>query len=120
MDLVYICSPLRGDIERNIKKAIGYSKFAASMGVVPLAPHTIFTQYLDDTIPEEREQGLRMGIELLKKCNQIWVFGDVISEGMQAEINLAIELGISVVHYPSSLDLFNFLNEEEYEEEYEM
>ena len=30
-----------------------------------LAPHTIFTQYLDDEQPEQREQGLRMGRDLM-------------------------------------------------------
>ena len=43
MRLAYICSPLRGDIEKNIQKAHEYCAYAASCGVIPLAPHTIFT-----------------------------------------------------------------------------
>jgi hypothetical protein len=50
--LVYISSPLRGDVERNIQRARDYCAYAASCGVIPLAPHTIFTQYLDDEQPE--------------------------------------------------------------------
>lgn len=96
MKLVYICSPLRGDIENNIKKAISYCKYAATKNVVPLAPHTIFTQYLNDNIPKEREQGLYMGIQLLKKCDEIWVFGNRISEGMSSEIKLAKKLNIPI------------------------
>ena len=45
MRLVYICSPLRGDMEANKKRADEYCAYAASCGVVPLAPHTIFTRY---------------------------------------------------------------------------
>jgi hypothetical protein len=39
--VIYVCSPLRGDIERNIHKAIGYSRYIYSQGGIPLAPHVI-------------------------------------------------------------------------------
>jgi len=94
--LVYICSPLRGDTERNIAKAVGYCRFAATQGVVPLAPHIIFTQFLDDEISEERELGLQMGLELLKYCQELWVFGDRVSDGMSGEIEVAKRNGITI------------------------
>ena len=75
MRLVYISSPLRGDMEKNMEKAKDYCAYAASCGVIPLAPHTIFTQYLNDAVPEQREQGLRMGHELLERCDELWVRG---------------------------------------------
>ena len=96
MKVVYICSPLRGDIERNIQNAHDYCQMSAQMGVVPLAPHAIFTKYLDDREPEQREQGLAMGLELLLKADELWYFGEHISEGMAAEINLAKQNGIPV------------------------
>ena len=43
MRLVYISSPLREDVEQNIQRARDYCAYAASCGVIPLAPHTIFT-----------------------------------------------------------------------------
>lgn len=89
MRLVYICSPLRGDMKANKKRADEYCAYAASCGVVPLAPHTIFTRYLDENIPEQRKQGLDMGLELLKRCDDLWVMGSEISEGMKAEIEFA-------------------------------
>jgi hypothetical protein len=46
MKMVYICSPLRGDLEGNIKKAVKYCTHAESQDVIPLAPHTIFTEIL--------------------------------------------------------------------------
>lgn len=95
--LVYICSPLRGDIERNITKAQGYCREAINFGVIPLAPHVYFTQFLNDLIPKEREIGMALGIELLKKCDEVWVYGaQSPSEGMKAEIQLALEFGIKV------------------------
>lgn len=84
--LVYICSPYHGDMEQNRQNAVEYCEYAAQMGVTPLAPHTIFTQYLDDDVPSQREVGIRMGLELLKRCDEIWVFGPEITEGMKREI----------------------------------
>lgn len=96
---IYVCSPLKGDIERNIRKAIGYSRFVYSKGGIPLAPHTIFTQFLDDGDCEEREAGIEMGVQLLVKCNEMWSFGEKISEGMAAEIAAAKVLGITVKRF---------------------
>jgi hypothetical protein len=98
LKLAYICSPLRGAIEENINKVHQYCEYAASCDVIPLAPHTIFTAYLDDNIPEQRMQGLKMGLELLKRCDEIWVCGDEISQGMQGEIELATKLNIPTVY----------------------
>jgi hypothetical protein len=96
MKLVYICSPLRGNITVNIKKATTYCAYAAQQGVIPLAPHTMFTRFLDDTIPDQRAKGLAMGIELLKRCDEMWVCGDSISQGMGNEIEFAKQLSIPI------------------------
>ncbi|TQI68566.1 DUF4406 domain-containing protein [Clostridium sp. KNHs216] len=100
MKMVYICSPLRGDIQENIKKAVSYCSYAAEQGVIPLAPHTIFTQYLDDTNPQQRQKGLQMGLELLKRCDELWVCGDVISEGMRQEIEYAEKHNMNILYFP--------------------
>ena len=49
--LVYICSPFAGDTEKNTEKARRYSRFAVKNGAIPLAPHLLFPQFLDDTKP---------------------------------------------------------------------
>jgi len=96
VDFVYICSPLRGDVEGNIKKAVEYSRFAYTKGKVPLAPHVIFTTFLDDTNENERKAGIKMGLKLLDVCDELWVFGDRVSEGMVAEIEKAKKLGLKI------------------------
>jgi len=87
--LVYICSPFSGDIESNTLAARRYSRFAADRGFIPIAPHLLFTQFLDDSLPAERELGLFFGNVLMSKCAEIWVFGSRISDGMKAEIKTA-------------------------------
>uniref|UniRef100_UPI0040385378 DUF7768 domain-containing protein n=1 Tax=Sporomusa silvacetica TaxID=55504 RepID=UPI0040385378 len=49
---IYVCSPLKGDLERNIRKANGYCRFAVKNSVVPIAPHAMFAGFLDDNIQE--------------------------------------------------------------------
>ena len=87
--IVYICSPFSGDVEGNVNNARRYSRFAVDKGYIPIAPHLLFPQFLDDDNPEERELGLFFGNALMSKCAEVWVFGSRISSGMEAEIKRA-------------------------------
>ena len=87
--LVYICSPYSGDVERNVKAAQGYSRHAVDKGYIPLAPHLLFPQFLQENKPKERLLGLLFGNALMSKCSEVWVFGSRISPGMETEIKRA-------------------------------
>ena len=89
MRKVYVSSQLRGNVKSNISKAQWYARFVAERGHLPIAPHIYFTQFLRDHIPEERDMAMEMNRELLGWCDELWVFGEVISEGMQQEIEWA-------------------------------
>lgn len=96
---IYICSPCRGDMKKNITKAQGYCREVVELfpDVVPIAPHVYCTQFMDDTNPKERALGMELGISLLGICSELWVYGiDNPSEGMKAEIEYAKEHGILV------------------------
>lgn len=93
---VFICSPFAGDITENTKKAKQYMQFAIKAGVTPFAPHLLYPQVLDENDPEQRELGLCLGIIWLYKCNELWVFGRRITNGMQREIAKANKRGIPV------------------------
>lgn len=94
--IIYVCSPLRGDVNINIERARRYSRFVHIKGGIPITPHLYFTQFLDDEIKEERKAGIEMGVEILKMCNEIWVFGSHISEGMKKEIAFAKKENIPI------------------------
>lgn len=99
MKTIYICSPCRGDYENNIQRAKEYSRAAAMKGCIPIAPHVYLTQFMDDTIPAERELALSFGRELVLMCDELWAFGlDHPSAGMAAEIETAKAAGIPVVN----------------------
>ena len=102
-ELVYICSPLGADTPEGVKQNMLRAK--EQMKVVSkiyncraMAPHAILPEYLDDHNPEERALGLKFGLDLLKICKLMVVCGDVISDGMRREIEVAKELGIDIIY----------------------
>jgi hypothetical protein len=99
--LVYICSPYRGNVAYNVRRAQSYCRFAISRNAVPFAPHLHYTQFLDDNVNRERKIGISCGVAMLSRCDQIWVFGDKISAGMKAEIQAAERFGIPVRRFNS-------------------
>ena len=102
--LVYLCSPYAGDVERNVNMARVYSRFAVKNTCIPLAPHLLYPQFMDDGSPAERELALFMGLVLLTKCEQVWVFGGVISAGMAVEIAKAEKKKIPVRYFTEELE----------------
>ena len=87
--IVFICSPYADDPLNNERRAIRYCRFAVRQGCIPIAPHLLFPQFLDDSDPKERELGLFFGNAIMSKCSEVWVFGSHISSGMEAEIKRA-------------------------------
>ena len=100
--VVYICSPYAGDKVRNILAAQRYCKYAVSCGCIPFAPHLLFTQFLDDDIPCERKLGLSFGNHFMDLSDEIWIFGDRLSSGMQAEYDRARRLGYRIRRFSAS------------------
>ncbi len=105
--LIYVCSPYNPRIAdeaatrrlmaKNLHNAELFSRAVAEQGATPIAPHLLFTRFMDDTDPAERDLGLKMAKQLLRFCDELRVFGDMITEGMRSEINLAKELHIPIV-----------------------
>lgn len=90
--LVYICSPYRGEVGRNVQYARELTRVALENGFVPITPHLYLTQAVNDEVPEERERGMAAGKELLKQCRYILIGGKYgISSGMLEEIEVAQE-----------------------------
>jgi len=97
--LVFICSPLAGDVEHNLEQARRYCRFAVTKGAIPLAPHLLFPQFMDDGDKTQRNLAIFMGLVLLSKCHELWCFGNKISPGMAIELEKAKRLGIPVRHF---------------------
>lgn len=89
LPLVYVCSPYAGDIETNVKNAKRYSRFAVDENAIPVTPHLLYPQFMDDGNEAERDMAMHFNYVLLGKCTEVWVFGGVISRGMAREIGVA-------------------------------
>lgn len=94
--LVFICSPFAGDVPRNTQRTRDFCKFAVDMGAIPLAPHLLYPQFMDDTNKEQRSLGLFFGFVLMGKCDELWVCGGQISKGMKMEIMKARLRGLPI------------------------
>lgn len=94
--MIFICSPYRGNVAKNIGRAKRYARFVATVGHCPVAPHLFFPQFLNDEKPEERIEGINLGVEMMKKCDQLWIFGSTISQGMAYELEKAREMEIPI------------------------
>jgi len=101
--IVYICSPFSDDVDGNIAAARRYSRFAVDKSYIPIAPHLLFPQFMDDGNPKERELAMFFGNVLMSKCAELWVFGDLISNGMAAEIERAKRKNYTIRYFNSDL-----------------
>ena len=101
--IVYVCSPFAGDVENNIAAARKYCRFAVDSGYLPIAPHLLFPQFMDDNNPKERELAMFFGNVLMSKCVELWVFGDLISSGMAAEIERAKRKNYTIRYFNPKL-----------------
>ncbi|ETA80603.1 DUF7768 domain-containing protein [Youngiibacter fragilis] len=103
--LVFICSPYAGDIEKNTERAKMYSRFAVfERNAIAFAPHLLLPLYLSDDDPEERELALFMDIVFLGKCNELWVFGEKITNGMQREIDKAKKRCMKIRYFTEDME----------------
>lgn len=93
MKKVYICASLGGNVEDNLQRVKKYTEYALKCGTAPVVPH-FYALCLNDSIPKEREIGMAAGLSLLWFCDEMWIFGDEVSEGMRGEIQFCQNLNI--------------------------
>jgi len=106
--LVYIASPFAGDTESNVGRAQGFCRFAVSKGCIPIAPHLLYPQFMDDSDKAQRELGLFFALVLLGKCDELWVFDDKISTGMAAEITKAKKRGMPIKYFNYKCEVLEY------------
>ena len=99
---IYVCSPYSGeDKEYNIKVAQAVCRSIVKAGNLPIAPHLYFPQFLNDDIPEERTDGLKIATYLLDMADELWVVGETFSKGMKDEITYASRNEIPITFIPA-------------------
>lgn len=103
MEKVFVCSPMKGDVEKNLKLAKFAARVLINSGYIPVVPHLYFPQFLDDNDQYERIKGIKMGVELMKECDRMWIIGTTITNGMEYEINEAKKAKVPAILYDEKL-----------------
>ncbi|OKL46986.1 hypothetical protein BSR28_06085 [Boudabousia liubingyangii] len=94
--LIYVSSAYSGDTKRNTHLAKAYARFVHDCGYVPIVPHLLFPQFLDEET--EREAGIEAALSLLELCDEYWAFGN-LTEGMVTEFKASLAMGIPNVPF---------------------
>jgi hypothetical protein len=94
--LVYVCAPLRGDVEANIEFARSKAAELFLQGYIPICPHLMFPPVADVNNPAQDKQARQMGLQLVGLCSQVNVYGPEWTDGMWAEIHRAEKMGVPV------------------------
>lgn len=73
-DLLYVCSPYRGDTKRNKEYARKLTRAALDNGFIPVTVHLYLTEATDDTNPEERVRGMAAGMTFAAVKGKIMLY----------------------------------------------
>lgn len=92
---VYICAPLEGIVQDLLTQAIEYTKFALKSGVAPITPQ-FYHLCLDSRDSDKKTIIRSAGTSVLWFCDEIWVFGEIVTESMKAEIAFCKNMRIKI------------------------
>jgi hypothetical protein len=94
MKVVYVAHPLGSgaDREANRARAARWAVWAAEQGVAPVADWILIAGAWRES-EEARARGLAIDCALVARCDEIWLVGGRISEGMRVEANAALAAG---------------------------
>lgn len=85
--LIYVCSRYsEGDSRlEDIRRAGRYCRQLYEAGYTPIAPHILFPQFLDGSIPEEKQDFRCMSLLIMRRCSAL-VLCDVEPDNSMMDI----------------------------------
>lgn len=87
---IYGCSPYAArapfTVADHVRWAQALARYLLDAGAFPVLPHLYLTQFLEDTLPDERDTGLALGLELLDSTQGLAVLHVPLSAGMAQEV----------------------------------
>lgn len=86
--LIYVCQPLDISLE-NIKKAKHYCEFLTGLGYHPFSPVLYYSTFLDLNKKKDRYLALLYAIDMIKKCDSVFIFSNKVTSAMYAELEAA-------------------------------
>ena len=96
---VFIAHPIRGDVPDNLRRVCEICRALHTADVMPVVPYLATLAYFKDGNPKERELGIDAGLEYIRSgfVDELWLYGDSITDGMWREIFAAFDACVPVV-----------------------
>lgn len=96
--VVFIAHAYRGDPKANLRDVERYIRYAVEQGQHPCCSWYAMVHALDDSDDTVRARGLATNFEIMSRCDELWVCGEEISSGVEAEIDRANALRIPITY----------------------
>lgn len=94
MRLIYLAHPVSGDVPGNLARAkrwLAWANRTCGPDAYVIAPWIANIEAgEDDADPAARARGLRACCAVVEKCDELWLVGGRISDGMARERNTAL------------------------------
>lgn len=94
---IFIAHPVSGDVEGNLRKIVAICRSIHSQNHIPVFPSFTWRKYLDDS-EQSRELAGTVNLEYFRRrmIDEVWLYGDHMSDGMHKEVLLAWKYGAIV------------------------
>lgn len=69
-----------------------------------MATHLIFPQFMNDRNETDRKKVMDMCLEILSRCDELWCFGEKLSEGVVQEMDFAKKYKIKIRRFTNLCD----------------
>lgn len=102
--LIFVCCAIAAENEEkylsaviweNQQKAYDYTEKVLEMGFAPLTPQLYLPKYSDKAMLEDK--CLKAAVmQMIKNCDEMWVFGCLITGAMRLQLQYAVENSIKL------------------------
>lgn len=84
---VYVCHPFADDPVRHAARLLGISRRLIARGLLPVTPHLYLPPLVEDL--KDPEQAKQLSLELVEACDEVRVFGGLVTADMERELEHA-------------------------------
>jgi hypothetical protein len=97
MRVIYLAHPVSGDVSANLARARRWLRWVYdNFDVAVVADWILTCEVLDDANPAHRAHGLAMDRALVEICDEFWMVGGRVSNGMKTEVDVALTAKVAV------------------------
>ena len=95
---IYISAPLeKQSLENHLKRFLRYARFTFESKAVPVAVH-FYVLCFDDEARKTLHLSLEERFSLIWYCDEMWVFGPVVTKDMEREIEFCENMNMKVLY----------------------